>query len=179
MSTGQVGFGKEFVEELILSDELIDRLRDSGSILAKATIKTMGGRKISTPVRGAKVRMVGTTENSLLPSGGGIATETKKAKTASIELEAKTLIITIYYSDELLEDSVIDIGNYVMGEITDAYETSIHQIILNGDTATNTTNINIDGAAIAGLPDGAKTDLLKFDGARKIAIANGATVGAG
>lgn len=45
-----------------------------------------------------------------------------KANTAKITLEATTLIITIYYSDELLEDSVIAMAEYVMGEITDAYE---------------------------------------------------------
>lgn len=179
MSTGQVGFGKEFVEELILATELIDRLRETGSLLSKATIKQMGGKKVDVPVRGAKIRMVGTTENSALPVGGGIATETKKAKTASITLEAKTLIITVYYSDELLEDSVISIAEFVMGEITDAYETSIHEIIINGDTTTGTTNININGANTSTLADGNKTDFLKFDGGRKLAIANSATVGAG
>lgn len=178
MSTGQTGFGKEFVEEVVLVSELIDRLRLEGSILSKATIKQMTARKMDFPVRGAKVRMVSTTEHADLPTGGGFLSQTKKAATAKITLEAKTLVITIYYSDELLEDSVIEIGNYVMSAILDAYEHTMHQLIINGDTATDTNNINIKGGAITGLPDGASTDILKVDGARKIAITKQATVDA-
>lgn len=180
MSTGQAGFGKEFVEEVILSTELIDRLRLSGSLLGKAIIKTMGGRKVDLPVRGAKLRMVGTTENANAPTGGAVTGENKKGKTASVSLEAKTLIITVYYSDELLEDSVFGIAEYVMGEITDAYEASIHEIILNGDTATGANvNINIIDANTNALPDGDKTDFIKFDGVRKFAITNSKTEDAG
>lgn len=179
MSTGQAGFGKEFVEEVILATELIDRLRESGSILSKATIKQMGGKKVDTPVRGAKLRMVGTTENSNAPTGGAVAGENKKGRTASVALEAKTLIITVYYSDELLEDSVISIAEFVMGEITDAYETSLHEIIINGDVDTGAnTNINIIDGNTSALPDGNKTDFLKFDGGRKYAIQNGKVVDA-
>lgn len=180
MSTGQTGFGKEFVEEVVLSTELIDRLRNSSSLLAKAVIRSMTARKQDFPVRGAKVRMVSTTENTTLPAGGGVAAQTKKAPTAKITLEAATLVITIYYSDELLEDSVIAMAEYVMGEITDAYETSIHQIIINGDVDTGAnTNINIIDGNTSALPDGNNTDLLKFDGARKVAIGKSATVDAG
>lgn len=179
MSTGQTGFGKEFVEEVVLSAELIDRLRNSSSLLGKAVMRSMTSRKQDFPVRGAKIRMVGTTENPNAPTGGAVTGENKKANTAKITLEATTLIITIYYSDELLEDSVIAMAEYVMGEITDAYETSIHQIILNGDVDTGaTTNINIIDGNTSALPDGNKTDLLKFDGARKVAITKGATVNA-
>lgn len=178
MSTGQTGFGKEFVEEVVLSSELIDRLRNSSSLLAKAVIRSMVARKQDFPVRGAKVRMVSTTENTNLPAGGGVAAQTKKANTAKITLEASTLVITIYYSDDLLEDSVIAMAEYVMGEITDAYETSIHQILLNGDTATGTGNINWDGANTSTLPDGNNTDFIKFDGARKIALTKGSVVDA-
>lgn len=179
MSTGQAGFGKEFVEEVVLSAELIDRLRESGSILAKATIKQMGGKKVDTAVRGAKLRMVGTTENANAPTGGAVTGENKKGRTASLSLEAKTLIITVYYSDELLEDSIFDIAEFVMGEITDAYETSLHEIIINGDTVTGTTNINWNGANTSTLPDGNKTDFIKFDGGRKLAITKSATENAG
>lgn len=178
MSTGQTGFGKEFVEEVVLVSELIDRLRLEGSILSKAIIKQMTARKMDFPVRGAKVRMVSTTEHSDLPTGGGVLSQTKKAATAKITLEAKTLVITIYYADELLEDSVIEIGNYVMSSILDAYEHTMHQLIINGDTATDTNNINIKGGAITGLPDGASTDILKVDGGRKIAITKQATIDA-
>lgn len=180
MSTGQAGFGQEFVQEVVLSAELIERLQTEGSLLEGATIKTMTAKTLDLPVRGAKIRMVGTTENSAAPTGGAVTGENKKAKTASVSLEAKTLIVTIYYSDELLEDSVINIAEYVMGELTAAYETSVHEIIINGDVDTGaTTNINIIDGNTSALPDGNKTDFLKFDGIRKIAIGKSATVDAG
>lgn len=164
MSTGQTGFGKDFVEEVVLSTELIDRLRNSSSLLGKAVLRSMIARKQDFPVRGAKIRMVSTTENTDKPVGTAKTGEFKKANTAKITLEASTLIITVYYSDDLLEDSVIAMAEYVMGEITDAYETSIHQIILNGDVDTGAnTNINIIDGNTSALPDGNKTDVLKFD----------------
>lgn len=180
MSTGQAGFGQEFVQEVVLSSELIERLQVDGSLLEGATIKTMTAKTLDLPVRGAKIRMVGTTENSNAPTGGAVAGENKKAKTASVSLEAKTLIVTIYYSDELLEDSVINIAEYVMGELTAAYETSVHEIIINGDVDTGAnTNINIIDGNTSALPDGNKTDFLKFDGIRKLALQKGAVVNAG
>lgn len=180
MSTGQAGFGQEFVQEVVLSSELIERLQVDGSLLEGATIKTMTAKTLDLPVRGAKIRMVGTTENPNAPTGGAVAGENKKAKTASVSLEAKTLIVTIYYSDELLEDSVINIAEYVMGELTAAYETSVHEIIINGDVDTGAnTNINIIDGNTSALPDGNKTDFLKFDGIRKIALTKGTVVNAG
>jgi len=180
MSTGQAGFGAEFVQEVVLSSELIERLQVQGSLLEGATIKTMTAKTLDLPVRGAKIRMVWTTENSNSPVGGAVAGENKKAITASVSLEAKTLIVTIYYSDELLEDSVINIAEYVMGELTAAYETSVHEIIINGDVATGANaNINIIDGNTSALPDGNKTDLLKFDGIRKLAFTKSATVDAG
>lgn len=179
MSTGQAGFGQEFVEEVVLASELIERLQVGSSLLEGAVIHQMSGRKQDFPVRGAKIRMVGTDENPNAPTGGAVTGENKKAKTAKITLEAETLIITVYFSDELLEDSVINIAEYVMGEITAAYETSVHEILLNGDVDTGaTTNINIIDGNTSALPDGNKTDFLKFDGVRKIALTKGATVNA-
>lgn len=180
MSTGQAGFGAEFVQEVVLSSELIERLQVEGSLLEGATIKTMTSKTLDLPVRGAKIRMVGTSENPNAPAGGAVAGENKKAKTAQVSLEAKTLIVTIYYSDELLEDSVINIAEYVMGELTAAYETSVHEIIINGDVDTGAnTNINIIDGNTSALPDGNKTDFLKFDGIRKIALTKGTVVNAG
>jgi hypothetical protein len=52
MGTEQVGFGKEWVEETILSSELIERLKLSDSLLVDATIKLMDGKSLDIPVRG-------------------------------------------------------------------------------------------------------------------------------
>lgn len=180
MSTGQAGFGQEFVQEVVLSSELIERLNVDGSLLEGATIKLMNSKTLEAPVRGKKRRMFSTVENDSAPTGGAVAGENTKARTASVSLEAKTLIVTIYYSDELLEDSVIDIAEFVMGEITASYETSVHEILINGDTATTAnTNINAIDGGVADLENGAKTETLLFDGGRKLAFEKSATVDAG
>lgn len=179
MSTGQVGFGKEFVDQEILSSMLVDRLEDDMSLLSMANIKRMNGRKETLPVRGAKIRMVGGSENADVPAN--TANQLKKANTASLSAEAKKLILTVYYTDELLEDSVIAIGTYVLQELSSAFDTSMHEVIINGDTTTGATgNINIVDANTNTLPDGDITDFIVInEGARKTAIDNGATVSAG
>lgn len=180
MSTGQAGFGQEFVQEVVLSSELIERLNVDGSLLEGATIKLMNSKTLEAPVRGKKRRMFSTVENDSAPTGGAVAGENTKARTASVSLEAKTLIVTIYYSDDLLEDSVIDIAEFVIGEITASYETSVHEILINGDTATTAnTNINAIDGGVADLENGAKTETLLFDGGRKLAFEKSATVDAG
>lgn len=180
MSTGQAGFGQEFVQEVVLSSELIERLNVDGSLLEGATIKLMNSKTLEAPVRGKKRRMFSTVENDSAPTGGAVAGENTKARTASVSLEAKTLIVTIYYSDDLLEDSVIDIAEFVMGEITASYETSVHEILINGDVSTTAnTNINAIDGGVADLENGAKTETLLFDGGRKLAFEKSATVDAG
>lgn len=180
MGTGQAGFGAEFIEDTILSSELIERLQQSNSLLSKAVYKQMNANSQDFPVRGAKIRMVLQTEATDDPTGGATdIAQVKKAPTMEINLTAKELRVTVYYSDKLLEDSVVAMAEYVMAAITDAYETSLHEILINGDTATGTSNINLDGANTSTLTDGNKTDFILADGARKIAIANSATVDAG
>ena len=181
MATTAVGFGKEFVEETILSTELVERLKVTGSLLVDATIKLMAGKSLDVPVQGKRLRMTIGTEKVNAPTGGASDTaQIKKAGTASINLTATKMNITIYYSDEWLEDSVIAVAEYVLNAITDAYESSIHEVLLNGDTATGANvNINIIDWNTTALPDWNKTDLLMSDWIRKVAIDKSATVDAG
>lgn len=100
--------------------------------------------------------------------------------TADITLTAQEFVVTVYFSDTLLEDSVIDIAEYVTEEIVAAYDNTVHQVLLNGDVDTGAnTNINIIDGNTSALPDGNKTDFLKANGARKFAIDNSGTVDAG
>ena len=180
MTTQKVGFGKEFVEEVVLSTELIERMKDSDSLLSDFVIKTMNGRKIDLPVRGARVRMISTTELADQPTGTAPAGQAKKAGTVKISLEAHTVVVTIYYSDELLEDSVIAMAQYVLDEIYLAYENTLHDLIINGDTETgDSVNVNIIDGNTSVLPDGNKNSILLADGLRKTAIDREATVDAG
>lgn len=180
MATTQTGYGKEWVQETILSSELIERLKLSDSLLVDATIKLMDWKTLDVPVRGWRVRMTLTTELVNAPTGWATnASQVKKLSTPKITLTAKEMKITIYYSDTFLEDSVIAIAQYVLDSIADAYESSIHEVLINGDTATGANvNINIIDANTSTLADWDKTDFLAANGWRKIAISKSATVDA-
>ena len=143
MGTEQVGFGKEFVEETILSSELITRLRSGGDLLQHATIKPMGGKSVDVPVQGAQKRFVISAEQKDAPTGGASdSQQVKKADTFSINITATEMRITIYYSDTWLEDSVIGVAEYVLETIVSSYDCSIHQVLINGDDTIGTGNIN-------------------------------------
>lgn len=182
MTTTQAGFGLEFVQTYILAPELIERLSNTDSLLSDAMQKEMTAGVNKFPVRGARRRMIGTSESNGYPglTPGVDASQVKKMGTAELTLTAQEYVVTVYFSDTLLEDSIIDIAEYVTQEIVTAYENSLHQVILNGDTDTGaTTNINIIDGNTSALPDGNKTDFLKANGARKFAIDNSGTVDAG
>ena len=180
LGTAQVGFGQEFVQNTILSNELIERLRLGDSLLVDATIKLMTNKSMNFPVRWGRLRMTLTTENVNAPTGGAVnPSQIQKAGTVSINLTAKEMKITVYYSDTWLEDSVISVAEYVLQAITDAYDSSIHEILINGDVATGlNANINIIDGNTTALPQGAVTDLLLADGWRKLAFTNLAVVDA-
>ncbi len=180
MGTGQAGFGKEWVETEVIVAELMDRIKNSKSLLAYARAWFPDNDTILFPVKGKRVRMVLLNENTEQPQNKTLtSSQVKKVGTPLITVTTKELIITVYFSDKLLRQSVIAIANYIMGEIFEAYEKSAHEIILNGDTATGANvNINIIDGNTSALPDGGKTDLLGFDGARKKAISKWAVVDA-
>lgn len=120
------------------------------------------------------------TPTNATPAGGVPVGQGKKATTASISWTADTMIITVSYEDELLEDSVVEIGSYVMSEIANAFIRSMHELLINGDVATGAnTNINIIDGNTTALVDGDATDITAFDGLRKTAISRGKTVDAG
>jgi HK97 family phage major capsid protein len=179
MATTETAFGKEFVEERVLSSELIDRLKSSESVFVKAMLRSMGANEQAFPVKGVRIRMRAGTETVANPTGGAVAAQTKQAGTAELVLKAKKLIVTVYYSDELVEDSLVGIAAYVLGELQEAFERSLHEIILNGDEAIGANvNINIIDGNTSALPDGNSTDALLHDGARKVAIATASVVNA-
>lgn len=182
MTTGQAGFGAEFVQTYILEPALIERLSNTDSLAADAMQKTMSAGVNKYPVRGARRRMIGTTESNSYPwaTPWVDTAQVKKMGTADITLTAQEFVVTVYFSDTLLEDSVIDIAEYVTEEIVAAYDNTVHQVLLNGDVDTGAnTNINIIDGNTSALPDGNKTDFLKANGARKFAIDNSGTVDAG
>lgn len=124
--------------------------------------------------------MVNTTEATDKATGTTPAGQNQRAGTLKFTLTAKDLVVTIEISDQLVRRSVIDIANYVLNKIAKAFESTIHEIVINGDTAiAANTNINaIDGTTASIAKGGAKSATLNNDGLRKRAIAASAVVDA-
>lgn len=182
MHTTNTGFGAEFVESVVLSRELIDRMTNDESLMSSVVMHQMNAKVVDYPVKGTRIRMTGQSETTTYPGTSPLVatSQVKKAGTAKITLTAQLLRVTVYISDELVEDSVIGIAEYVVGELVAAYERSLHEILINGDTDTGAnTNVNIIDGNTSALPDGNNTDVLKGDGMRKFAIDNSKTVNAG
>lgn len=181
MGTAQTGFGEEFVEKEIMYSEVLARITDENSLITEANIKTMFADVETFPAEGADVFMVNTTEATSKAKGTTPAGQNQKAGTLNFTITAKDLVVTIEISDQLVRRSVVDIANYVLNKIAKAFESTIHELALNGDTATAAnTNINAIDGAVADLPKGgAKAATLNNDGVRKLAFEKGAAVDAG
>jgi len=176
MHSENVGFGQEFVEDNVLSTELIAALSDESSLLEDVAIKQMFAKTQNFPVQGGRVRMVLKAQEKDVAGTDGVG-EVRKAATAQITLTAQTMAITIYVTDELLEDSVIGMAQYVLGELRRAFVGSIHEVVINGDTTTGANvNINIVDGNTTALVDGDSTDVIAQDGLRKSAITSTSTV---
>lgn len=124
--------------------------------------------------------MIVLSENTDQPQNKTLtAKQTKRLSTPTVTIHSKEFIITVYASDKLMRQSVVGLANYIMDEIFYAYDNTAHQVILNGDTVTTTNNnINAIDGAVSTLVGGADSDLLAFDGARKLAFSNNATIDA-
>lgn len=180
MGADQTWFWKEWVEKEVLMTELIERMSNTESLLTYARQGLPDVDKIIFPVEWKKVRMISLEENKDQPQNKALTVQqVKKLVTPTIDVFTKEMIITTYFTDKLLRQSVIDIWNYVVKQIYDAYEFSAHNIILNWDTDTTSNNINCfwnDPATT--LESGLKTDVMLFDWARKQALNKNATVDA-
>lgn len=174
MGTEQTGFGHEWVRDNVLMTELLERIEAWESLLAYVNRQEAlpGANSITFPIKGKKLRMISLEENKDQPQNKTLTNkQVKKIPTPTLEIFLKEMIITIYFTDKLVRNSVLNIAEYIMSEIVSAYESSVHEIILNGDTSTGAnTNINVIDGGVADLPDWEKTDVLLFDGARKLAF---------
>lgn len=180
MNTTETGFGGDWVEKSVIIPEILQRAKDSKSLLAYIKSWYPDANDIIFPVQWKRTRMIVLEENKDQPQNKTLTSQqVKRLATPIITIHSKEFIITIYVSDKLMRQAVVNIANYVLDEIYVAYENTAHQIILNGDVATaDNTNINIIDWDVDNLPWGAKSDLLAFDGARKTAITNGSTINA-
>jgi HK97 family phage major capsid protein len=165
MATSADGFGKDFIEDDVLIGQLLERVETSKSILSKFNFKKMLNGTQSVPVRGKKIRMRLTQEST---DTTGTTAKRKRVPTGKMTITATELVVTIPYSDTFAEDSVVNAVTYIMNALYEAFENSLVEILINGDTATaDNTNINIIDGVVNNLPE---DDILAIDGLRKKAI---------
>lgn len=170
-STGQAGYGQEFVVPTMLLNNVAARVQETESLLSFIPegnqFPSMPSDPYTVPVKWAKIRMFWAAENPDVP---GVAATKNKVKTAKITLTTWELATTVYVSYDLLEDSAINFADYIEMELAEAYETSLHQFIVNGDSAS-VSNVN-------GTYDATADWAQNASGLRKTAIANQAPVNA-
>lgn len=172
-STGQAWFGSEFVLPEQLLANVMNRVSNTESLLslipATNQFPVMASDVVSIPVKWGKIRMRWAAENANVPGTGA---DKVKASTAKVTLSAGELAATVYVSYNLLEDSVVNFQTFVEWELAEAFETSMHQFIINGDVTPWTANINNDGGAV----DTGADYFQNANGLRFTAIDNGRTV---
>lgn len=174
--TTNTGYGEEFVVPVMLATRVIERVRDKDNLFSeiKNVIPNMPSNPYRIPVAGDEGQMYLSEEETGIP---GVGFETVKVVTKYLEMKAFKIGRINYVSTEMLEDSVVNFMNYIENQMADAFETSVHNIIINWDpeTAAN-SNINV----IDGTPTGNEDYLGIYSaGLRKVALRSGKFVDAG
>lgn len=156
MSTTQAGFGGNFVNSEVLVNAILDSVRDAETLLSYIpNQRTMLNPIEAIPVEWADFDMEYLAENADVPW----ATRLKKAWTEKITLTAQQFVATVYFTQELLEDSVSNIMTYVERKLLQSFVTTIHNVIINGDKDND-----INGTTWA------NSALRRVNGLRKYAI---------
>lgn len=161
MDTATATEGLEFVPEE-LSSQLLEKIRLERRVEALFQSISMPTNPYIFPVEGADA-----TAYLVAESTADDATTTPVASTpgtTNVTLTAKKLKAKVFFSEEIQQDSIIDIANYVQGKIARAIVDATEDAIINGDTA---------GTQDTGF---AGTDAkLAWNGLRKLALANAET----
>jgi hypothetical protein len=167
MSTGQDGFGQDFVPS-DLASTIIDNVRNQSTFVSKIGAPiAMPSATYTIPVEGADPTWVATGENANVT---GDAVTTSKAGTDDVVLSAKKYSASVYASGELDDDSIINIRTYLGDKMSRSYAELLDKVWFNGDTVTAATgNVNSDDAAPA-----AGSYFLHQDGLVKAGLANNA-----
>ena len=97
----------------------------------------------------------------------GFDAKTSKSGYVDIELVARKISTSVYLTREFVESARFNVEKDVMNDIAKGLVNTASDVIINGDTATDTTNVNSTGVA----PTGDEA-YLNADGLRKSAIAN-------
>ena len=133
MSTGQDGFGQDFVPT-DLASTIINKVRDMDTLMSKLPAPmAMTSASYTIPVEGTDPTWIATAENANVT---GTAVTTSKAGTEDITLVAKKYSTSVYSSGELDDDSIINIRNYLGEKLSKSYSELLDKVIMHGDTVT-------------------------------------------
>lgn len=174
--TTNAGFGQEWVWQA-WSDVLWQRARLDTLVQSVCKVEGMDAKQKYLTIEGddAEMYYVGESTDSsqigIIGSAGPVLPS--KFGTKRLLLEAEKLAILITYSEELREDSIINMATHVSTSAEKAFRNGLENGMMNGDTATAAnTNINIvDGTPVT-TPNQRKT-YLAYDGMIKHGLANG------
>jgi HK97 family phage major capsid protein len=166
MSTTQATFGGNFVNGEVLVNTILESVRDGDTLLNYvANQRTMVNPIEAIPVEWADFEMTALAENANVP---GTSASLNKAGTQKLVLTAKQFAATVYFTQELMEDSVVNIMNYVERKLLQAFVTTVHNVLINGDTANVINGTTASNSA-----------LRQINGLRKIAAAGSNVIQAG
>lgn len=170
MSTGQDGFGQDFVPT-DLASTVLNNVRNANTFVSKlAAPIVMPSATYTIPVEGTDPTWVATSENANVT---GTAVTTSKAGTGDLVLSAKKYSTSVYASGELDEDSIVNIRSYLGDKMSKSYAELLDSVWYNGDIITASTgNVNSDDATPA-----AGSYYLHQDGLIKGALATAINAG--
>lgn len=158
MDTAESGYGSQLIGAQYVGD-LWPAARRLGRIFPLLDTFEMTSPTSYLPVEADLPEMTFVAENT---SPTASAYTTVKAGSNRVQVDAKKFIIAMVWSDELEEDSIIPLIDYLMAQAQKSIAHYSDSLVLNGDTTNAATgNINLDDA------DPADTKhYLAFDGIR-------------
>ena len=164
----QVGFGDEWVPEL-WSSQIWQKARQDNVVLPLFRSVEMPSNPFELPIEGADptVYLVPeTTDEAQLTLGAGNPIPDSKVGSGKIQLSAKKLALRVGLSSELVEDAIVPVLNIYREQAVRAIADSIDYVLINGDTDTGNTNINVHEPATPSATD----RYLAFDGLRELPL---------
>ena len=160
-STG-TGTGDEWVPEL-MDSMLWDEWVKTSRVAQLINIVEMPSQPYDLPYKSSSMSFYKTSEDAGIT---GSAVGTGYATLSACKMAGKTL-----FTYELDEDSIIAMAPEIRKDIAEAAAAAIDDAIINGDTTTGTSNINLSGGTIS-----TADVVICFDGLRHAALIDNAAM---
>lgn len=163
----QTGFGDEWVPT-VWSGQIWQTAREQNVVLPLFRAIEMPSNPFELPTAGVDptVHYVPeTTDEAQLTLGATNPIPDSRMGSGAVTLTASKLALRVGFSAELVEDAILPVLALYREQAVRAIAQSIDHLLLNGDTATTTDNVNAHETAL-----GATDRRLAFDGLRKLVL---------